>query len=117
MLANRRRSERRVCRSFAKIQFATGGLARDCMITDVSDGGVKIIADYPEIPPEFTVIFSTGQRPRACKMAWRIGGELGAQFIDYPIARSRMCRDRRRGRFPAISTIPREQVALPRYCA
>jgi len=28
------------------------------MITDVSDGGVKIIAEYPEIPSEFTVIFS-----------------------------------------------------------
>ena len=79
MLANRRRSERRVCRSFAKIQFATGGLPRDCMITDVSDGGVKIIADYPEIPPEFTVIFSTGQRPRACKLAWRIGCVAGSR--------------------------------------
>ena len=60
MLANRRRSERRACRNFAKIQFGTGGLPRDCLITDVSDGGVKIIAEYPEIPSEFTVIFSTG---------------------------------------------------------
>jgi len=81
MLANRRRSERRICRSFAKIQFGTGGLPRDCMITDVSDGGVKIIAEYPEIPAEFTVIFSTGQ-PRQCRLAWRIGCELGAQFVD-----------------------------------
>src|SRR5438874_11808815 len=82
MLANRRRSERRVCRSFAKIQFATGGLPRDCMITDVADGGLKIIAEYPEIPPEFTVIFTTVQRPRACKLAGRIGCELGAQVVD-----------------------------------
>jgi len=52
------------------------------MITDVSDGGVKIIAEYPEIPSEFTVIFSTGQRPRQCRLAWRIGCELGAQFVD-----------------------------------
>ena len=81
MLANRRRSERRVCRSFAKIQFGTGGLPRDCMITDVSDGGVKIIAEYPEIPSEFTVIFSA-DRPRACRLAWRIGHEFGAQFVD-----------------------------------
>ena len=51
------------------------------MITDVSDGGLKIIAEYPEIPPEFTVIMSTG-RPRHCRLAWRIGCELGAQFID-----------------------------------
>jgi hypothetical protein len=28
------------------------------------------------------VIFSTGQRPRQCKLAWRIGCELGAQFVD-----------------------------------
>ena len=51
------------------------------MITDVSDGGVKIIAEYPEIPSEFTVIFSAG-RSRACRLAWRIGHEFGAQFVD-----------------------------------
>jgi len=51
------------------------------MISDVSDGGVKIIAEYPEIPHEFTVIFAAG-RPRQCRLAWRIGVELGAQFGD-----------------------------------
>jgi hypothetical protein len=81
LAANRRTSVRRACRNFAKIQFATGGLPRDCMITDMSDGGVKIIAEYPEIPSEFTVIFSEG-RPRQCRLAWRIGCELGAQFLD-----------------------------------
>jgi PilZ domain len=81
MLANRRRSERRLCRSFAKIQFGTGSLPRDCTITDVSDGGVKVIADYLDIPAEFTIIFSQGQ-PRQCRLAWRIGCELGAQFVD-----------------------------------
>jgi hypothetical protein len=46
----------------------------------VSAGGVKVIAEYPEIPPEFTIIFSTGQ-PRQCRLAWRIGCEFGAEFI------------------------------------
>jgi len=50
-------------------------------ITDVSKGGVKVIAEYLDIPPEFTIIFSTGD-PRQCRLAWRIGCELGAQFID-----------------------------------
>jgi hypothetical protein len=81
MLMNRRRSERRLCRRVAKIQFGTGTLPRDCVITDVSDGGVKVIAEYLEIPPEFTIIFSTGG-PRQCRLAWRIGYEFGAQFID-----------------------------------
>jgi hypothetical protein len=81
MLVNRRSSERRVCKRAAKIQFGTGSLPRDCMITDVSDGGVKVIAEYVDIPSEFTILFSTGQ-PRQCRLAWRIGCELGAQFID-----------------------------------
>jgi hypothetical protein len=47
----------------------------------VSDGGVKVIAEYPDIPPQFTIILSTGN-PRQCRLAWRIGCELGAEFID-----------------------------------
>ncbi len=81
MLVNRRRSERRLCRSAAKIQFGTGSLPRDCTITDISDGGVKVIAEYLDIPTEFTIILSEG-RPRQCRMAWRIGCEVGAQFVD-----------------------------------
>jgi hypothetical protein len=81
MLANRRQSERRHCRRVAKIQFGTGSLPRDCTITDVSEGGLKVIAEYPEIPPQFTIILSTGH-PRQCRLAWRIGCEFGAEFID-----------------------------------
>jgi hypothetical protein len=81
MLANRRRSERRLCRRVAKIQFGTSSLPRDCVITDISEGGVKVIAEYLDVPSEFTIILSTGL-PRQCRLAWRIGCELGAQFID-----------------------------------
>jgi hypothetical protein len=81
MLMNRRKAERRMCRRVAKIQFGTGSLPRDCMITDISDGGVKVIAEHLEIPPEFTIILSTGN-PRQCRLAWRIGYEFGAQFVD-----------------------------------
>lgn len=80
MLANRRRSERRQCRSLAKIQLGTSSLPRDCTITDLSDGGAKVVAEYLEIPAEFTIILSTG--PRQCRLAWRIGCEFGAEFID-----------------------------------
>src|ERR1700739_3061165 len=61
--ANRRKSERRLCRSLAKIQFGTGGLPRDCVITDISAGGVKIVAEHLEPPSEFTLIFDTGLPP------------------------------------------------------
>jgi hypothetical protein len=81
MSVNRRRSERRQCRSLAKIQVGTGSLPRDCTITDISDGGVKVIAEYVEIPAEFTIILSAGDT-RRCRLAWRIGCEFGAKFID-----------------------------------
>jgi hypothetical protein len=80
MSANRRTSERRLCRSFAKIQIGTG-LPRDCTITDISAGGLKVIAEHLEIPPQFTVILSAGYT-RQCRLAWRIGCEFGAEFID-----------------------------------
>jgi hypothetical protein len=81
MLVNRRSSERRLCRSLARIQFGTGSLPRDCTVTDISEGGVKVIAEYVDVPPEFTIILSEG-RPRQCRLAWRIGCEFGAQFVD-----------------------------------
>lgn len=81
MMSNRRQSERHMCRRLAKIQFGTGSLPRDCTITDISDGGVKVIAEDLEIPAEFTIILSTGL-PRQCRLAWRIGCELGAEFVD-----------------------------------
>ena len=79
---NRRKSERRLCKSFAKIQFGTNSLPRDCTITDMSAGGVKVIAEHLDaLPAEFTIILSTGD-PRQCRLAWRIGHEFGAEFVD-----------------------------------
>ena len=77
---NQRRNES-TFKPAAKIKFGTGALPRDCMITDVSEGSAKVIAEYPDIPDEFTIIFSTG-RSRQCRLVWRIGCELGAEFTD-----------------------------------
>ena len=81
MFVNRRKTERRECNRMAKIQFGTGNLPRDCMITDISAGGVKVIAEYPEIPSGIHHILATGN-PRQCRLAWRIGCEFGAEFVD-----------------------------------
>jgi hypothetical protein len=81
MLVNRRVAERTQCRRVAKIQFGISSLPRDCTITDISRGGVKVVAEYPEIPTIFTITLSTGDT-RQCRLAWRIGCEFGAEFID-----------------------------------
>ena len=82
MLTNRRRSERRPGGGVAKIQFGVGSLPRDCTVTNISEGGVRVIAENLDVPAEFTLIFRTGDR-RHCRLAWRIGCEFGAEFIDY----------------------------------
>jgi hypothetical protein len=56
-------------------------LPRDCTITDVSSGGVKVVAEYLEIPANFTLIFAP-DHSRQCRLAWRIGCEFGAEFVD-----------------------------------
>ena len=81
-LLDRRRSERLACKKLAQIQFDYGSLPRDCMITDISETGVKVVAENYEMPTEFTIIFSTGQF-RRCQLGWRNGYEFGAEFIDY----------------------------------
>ncbi len=81
MLASRRRSERRALSAMAKIQFGIGSLPRDCKIVDVSDGGARVIAENLDIPTEFTLTLSEG-RPRQCRLAWRIGCEFGAEYLD-----------------------------------
>jgi PilZ domain len=81
MLVDRRRSARHACKRLAKIQFDYGSLPRDCMITDVSESGVKVFIENYDVPLEFTIIFSTGHSCR-CHLGWRNGYEFGAEFID-----------------------------------
>ena len=76
-----RRSNRRTINRHAKLQLADGGLARDCVVTDISDGGVKVVAEFLEVPPQFTIIFAPDYS-RQCRLRWRIGCEFGAEFTD-----------------------------------
>ena len=79
---NRRRSERLAMRGLAKIQLGTGSLPRDCWISDISDGGVRLHAEM-DVPDEFTLVLPglPGGR-RDCRVVWRLGHEIGAEFID-----------------------------------
>jgi hypothetical protein len=82
---DRRRTERHAMRGLAKIQLGTGSLPRDCWISDISDGGVRLHAEGVDVPEEFTLVLSdmNGGR-RDCRVVWRLGHEIGAQFVDRP---------------------------------
>jgi hypothetical protein len=75
----RRRSERLLVRGPAQLLF--GSLPRDCWISDISDGGVRLHAEGVDVPDAFTLLIARGQR-RDCRVVWRLGHEIGAEFAD-----------------------------------
>jgi hypothetical protein len=82
---NRRRTERHAVGGLAKIQLGTGSLPRDCWVSDISDGGVRLHAEGMDVPDEFTlVLMGVDGGRRDCRVAWRLGHEVGAEFIDRP---------------------------------
>ena len=77
---DRRRSERHPVRGPAQLMF--GSLPRDCWITDISDGGVRLHAEGVEVPDDFTLLFGNRRERRECHVVWRLGHEIGAEFTD-----------------------------------
>jgi len=73
-----------------KIQVGAGTLPRDCLITDISDGGVRLHVEGYEVPDEFVLLLSgegVAAKERAYRVVWRLGYEIGARFV-HPVQRS-----------------------------
>ena len=79
---DRRLSERHAARGLAKIQTGAGSLPRDCWISDISDGGVRLHSERMDLPDEFTLVLPGVDRRRECRVVWRLGHEIGAEFVD-----------------------------------
>jgi hypothetical protein len=80
----RRLSRRRYMNRVAKIQFGSGGLPRDCLITDISDGGVRLHVEGFDVPDEFVLLLSADDvaaKELVYKVVWRLGYEIGAKFL------------------------------------
>lgn len=85
MRMERRKSHRRAISLPARIEITIGSPPRDCLITDISEGGVRLYTEVAEIPDRFVLWFSENgrsARPRDCSVVWRLGHELGAKFTD-----------------------------------
>lgn len=82
-MKEKRGSKRRAINRHAKIQLAGGSLPRDCLVTDISEGGVRLHVEGVDVPDRFALLLAGGDaRPRDCKVVWRLGYEVGAKFID-----------------------------------
>jgi hypothetical protein len=82
---NRRRSPRRTINRMAKIQFGAGTPPRNCMINDISAGGVRLKVEGFEVPDAFVLFVNVGGAPRECiyRVVWRLESEIGAAFVRF----------------------------------
>jgi len=78
----RRSARRRHCRA-AKIQLGGGTVARDCLVINISDAGVRLNVDGLDVPDEFVLLLSNDGviQESTCKVVWRFGHEVGAKFV------------------------------------
>jgi hypothetical protein len=82
----RRRSRRRTLNRMAKIQIGNGTLPRDCLVTDISDGGVRLHVEGFEVPDDFVLLLSgngVAGKERTYRVVWRLGYEIGAKFVRF----------------------------------
>ena len=81
--SDRRQSERYSMCGPAQIRAGAGAIPREVRVTDISDGGVRIYAEGVQVPQYFTLyILGTRSPARECRVAWRLGNEIGAEFVD-----------------------------------
>ena len=85
MFNEQRKSPRRSVSRFAKIKLANGTPERDCLVTDISEGGVRLHVEGVQVPERFALLLADGEgrvEPRDCRVVWRLGCEVGAKFLD-----------------------------------
>lgn len=78
----KRGSERFAIREAARIVWQQNPAGVDCVATNVSDGGAKLIVRVPELPDVFVLHFVASGKQRHCRVAWRAGSETGVAFTD-----------------------------------
>lgn len=79
----RRKTSRRLVNRVAQFYTEAGQLPRTCMVTNISDTGARLFSET-DMPPRFILALSgEGVNSRhECRVVWRLGGELGVEFIE-----------------------------------
>jgi hypothetical protein len=80
---DRRHARRRLMNRMAKIQLGAGSLPRDCLVTDISTGGVRLHVEGFEVPDNFVLMLSGDDlsKEASYRVVWRLGHEIGARFV------------------------------------
>ena len=82
MTGEKRSFQRKSLKYPALLDAGDGKPPRECMLSDVSESGARVVVKVPnEIPDRVILLIgSEGVAPRQCRVAWRDGTELGLEF-------------------------------------
>ena len=93
MFGERRKHQRVSINRVARIQTDSGATAAscECTVIDISDRGARLFVDHDDVPDRFHLVISGDQVMRQeCRVAWRLGGELGVEFVSIESDQSRL---------------------------
>jgi len=82
MLKDRRSADRYTINGIARIDWGPSTTC-ECLLVNISDEGVRIHVERDDVPNEFGLYISGKTTIRLpCRVAWRLGYEIGAQFAE-----------------------------------
>ena len=78
----RRRAFRAAWNRYATYRTEAGSGV--CLITDISTDGARLHS-VDDVPEQFTLLIQAGElESRQCRVVWRLGEEVGVQFMGRP---------------------------------
>jgi PilZ domain len=90
MDGEKRKDHRQPLKYPAKIDLGDDSPHIQCLLTDVSASGARVIVESPDkIPERFTLLLAAEHgTQRRCKVKWREENQLGLVFIKPPVEKS-----------------------------
>lgn len=87
MSNNKRRTVRRVVNSAAWMEIDNDARLCRCRLVDISANGARLfVENIDDVPDSFTLLLSRFGRPAYhCNVVWRLGSEVGVQFVVAPV--------------------------------
>ena len=82
----RRKFPRRAVSEVVRLELSNGAPVSPpgLLVTDISDGGVRLFAQNVDIPARFALVFAESGIRRECRKVWQIGDEIGVEFAGKP---------------------------------
>ena len=82
MFGERRNHQRTPINRVARLVAEAGTPTGDCIVIDISDSGARLLCENFTAPDTFRLMID-GDHPirQDCRVAWRLGCEVGVEFI------------------------------------